>query len=191
MRRMRFMFTGLTLLALTAAASPARAGQFPQDHNGWYIGLGVGGGSAGLSDNSGNNSDRTSGAVGSFRVGVSINPNVALGVESSAWTKSENGATVTFDATTAGVAWFPSQGWVIRGGVGIGSTTVSASSGNVTVSSSETGLGVNAALGYEFRLARSFALGPQLETGYASFKGGSSNWAGLQLAANWYFLPTK
>lgn len=126
--------------------------------------------------------------MGSFRLGYPLNEKVSLAMESNAWSKSENGVTVTFSAVTAGVACFPSEGLVLRGGIGLGRTTVSLVGGGATLTASESGLGLNGSVGYEFRLARTFALGPQLEAGYATFKGGSSNWVGGSLAFNWYLL---
>jgi hypothetical protein len=189
MQMQRSLTTGLVCLALLVGlASVGFAGTYPQDHNGWSIGFGVGGGSAGVSNDAGQSSDRTSGGMGSFRVGYPLNPKVSLGLESNAWTKSEEGVTVTFSATTVGAAFFPSEGLVVRAGVGLGSTTLSAKSGNLTATATESGFGLTYGIGYEFRLARTFALGPQIDGGYASFNGGSSNWAGLGLEFNWYFL---
>lgn len=188
---------GLRTLALAAlvtmvfGATTALAGQYPQNHNGWSIGLGIGGGSAGLSVDGAGSSDREGGATGNFRVGYPLNEKLSLALESNAWTKSENSATVTFSATTIGVAVFPSEGLVLRGGVGFGNSRFSVDAGNnVTVSSTETGFGVNGGIGYEFRLARTFALGPQIDGGYASFDGGSANWFGLGLQGTWYFVKS-
>jgi hypothetical protein len=178
-------------LFLVALASSAIAGTYPQDHNGWSIGFGFGGASAGLSDDSGNSSDREGGGMGNFRVGYPLNEKVSIGLEGNAWTKSQDGVTLTFGATTVGVAFYPSDGWVMRGGVGLGSTTLSASSGNTTVTSSESGLGLHGAVGYDFRLARTFAIGPQVDAGYTTFDGGSANWFGAGVQFNWYFIPKK
>jgi hypothetical protein len=188
MPRIRILVLALSLLALGAVSS-ALAGTYPQNHNGWNVGVGFGGGSAGLSDDSGNNSDRTGGGMGNFRVGYPLNEKVSLQLEGNAWSKSENGVTVTFGATTAGVAFFPSEGWVLRGGLGFGTTTVSVDFGNATITSTERGVGLHGAAAYEFRLARTFAIGPQVDLGYASFDGGSSNWIGAGLQLNWYFIP--
>lgn len=181
----------VALVISVFGAATALAGQHPQNHNGWSIGLGVGGGSAGLSVDGGGSSDREGGATGNFRLGYPLNEKVSLALESNAWSKSENDATVTFSATTVGVAYFPSEGLVLRGGVGFGNSHFSVDVGNnTTVSSTETGLGLNGAVGYEFRLARTFALGPQADFGYASFDGGSVNWFGVSLQGTWYFVKS-
>lgn len=188
---------GLRTLVLAAlvttvfAASSAVAGTYPHNHNGWSIGLGIGGGSAGLSVDGAPDIDREGGMTGNFRVGYPLNEQLSLALESNAWTKSENGDNVTFSATTIGVAFFPSEGFVMRGGLGFGNSRFSSDIGGGTITYTETGFGVNAALGYEFRVARTFALGPQADFGYASFDGGSVNWFGLGLQGTWYFIPNN
>lgn len=188
MRNQGFLAAGLLVVALAGLAGVAQAGTHPQDHNGWSIGIGLGGGSAGLSIDGAPSSGTESGSLGSFRLGYPLNEKVSLAMESNLWTKSEAGATVTFNAVTAGVAFFPSEGLALRGGIGLGGTTVTVTSPFGTFSSTESGLGLNGSVGYEFRLGRTFAIGPQLEAGYATFSGGSSNWVGGSLALNWYFV---
>lgn len=97
------------LLISACGATTALAGQYPQNHDGWSIGLGVGGGSAGVSVDGGGSSDREGGMTGNFRLGYPLNPKVSLALESNGWTKSEDGGTVSFTATTIGVACFPSE----------------------------------------------------------------------------------
>ena len=188
MRNQGFLAAGLLLLALAGPAGVAQAGTHPQNHNGWSIGLGLGGGTAGLSVDGAPSSDREGGSLGSFRLGYPLNEKVSLAMESNLWTKEQDGVSVTFNAVTAGVAFFPSEGLVLRGGIGFGGTTLTVKSPYGTLTNSESGLGLNGSVGYEFRLACTFALGPQLEAGYAKFDGGSSNWFGGSLALNWYFV---
>lgn len=183
-----WLCVSLVVLTLGFATTAATAGTYPQDHDGWSIGFGLGGGSAGVSIDGAGSSSREGGGMGNFRLGYPLNERVSLALEGNAWTKSENDVTVTFGTTTVGVAFFPSEGLVLRGGVGFGSTTVSTSFGSTTVSSTETGFGMHGAIGYDFRVARTFALGPQVDVGYSTFDGGSSNWFGLGLNFNWYFI---
>lgn len=176
---------------LMSFASLASAGTHPQDHTGWSIGFGVGGGSAGLDIDGIGTSDREGGGLGNFRLGYALNPQLSLAFEGSAWSKSENGTTVTFGASTLGVAFFPSEGLVLRAGAGLGTTTVSSSSGSTTLTASESGFGLHGGIGYDFRVARTFAIGPQFDYGYATFDGGSSNWFGVGLNFNWYFIANQ
>jgi len=184
----------LVLVALVStlfAASTAIAGTHPHNHNGWSIGLGVGGGTAGLSVDGGPDSDREGGVTGNFRVGYPLNEQFSLALESNGWSKSEDGSNVTFTATTIGGAFFPSEGLVMRAGLGFGNSRFSTDLGGGTVSYTESGFGVNGGLGYEFRVLRTFAVGPQVDFGYASFDGGSVNWVGLGIQGNWYFIPNN
>lgn len=184
--------TLVAALVLTlATAATAVAATYPHNHNGWSIGLGLGGGTAGLSVDGAGDSDREGGVTGNFRLGYPLNEKVSLALESNAWTKSEDDATVTFSATTFGAAFFPSEGLVLRGGLGFGNSRFSAEIGNTTVSTTETGFGVNGGIGYEFRVARTFAVGPQADFGYASFDGGSANWFGIGVQGTWYFVPKQ
>lgn len=205
MKATRGIITGLACLALLGLATAGFAGTYPQDHNGWSIGFGVGGGSAALSFDGDNGSsvstDRESGPMGSFRVGYPLNKQVTLGFESNGWSKTETvdgvDGTVTFTASTIGAAFFPSEGLVVRAGLGVGQTKFSLSQGSVEVSETKTGLGLTYGIGYEFRLTRRFALGPQLDGGFSTFSAsdgapkGSANWAGLGLEFNWYLLPKQ
>lgn len=187
MRRLFVLLVGLAVC--TFGFGTAGAGTHPQNHNGWSIGFGLGGASAGLDVDGLGSSDREAGGMGNFRVGFPLNEQISLAFEGNAWTKTENDVTVTFGATTIGVAVFPSEGLVLRGGIGIGTTEVSVDIGSTTVSSTETGLGLHGGIGYDFRVARTFALGPQVDLGYTTFDGGSANWFGLGLNFNWYFIP--
>jgi hypothetical protein len=191
MLKRSFVKAALVTGMLVAFAGIAGAETYPQDHNGWSIGFGAGGGTAGLSLDGGGSSDREGGVTGNFRLGYPLNPNVSLALESALWSKTQNSATVTFSATTVGVALFPSEGLVIRGGIGLGSTTVSVDLGGPTVSQTENGFGIHGAVGYEFRLTKTFALGPQADFGYTTFDGGSANWFGGGINFNWYFLSAK
>lgn len=187
----RIGIAAVALAIAVSAASPAAAGQYPQDHNGWSIGFGGGGASAGVTADNGASSDREGSAMGNFRLGYPLNDMVSLAYEGNAWTKSQDGVTLTFAANTFGVAVYPSEGLVLRGGLGFGSTTLSAKYNNVTTTSTESGFGLHAAMGYDFRLARTFAIGPQVDYGYTSFSGGHADWYGAGVNFNWYFVKAN
>jgi len=189
--RNRFGVAVAALVLVAATASVAAAGQYAQDHNGWSIGFGVGGSSAAVTVDNFGTSDREGGAMGNFRVGYPLNEMVSLSYEGNAWTKSQSGVTLTFAANTFGVALYPSEGLVFRGGIGFGSTTVSARIGNTSASQTETGLGLHVAAGYDFRIARTFAIGPQIDYGYTTFDGGHADWIGGGINFNWYFVKAQ
>src|SRR6266545_7309906 len=84
------ILAGVSLL-LTAAS--ARAEIYPQAREGFYVGLGAGVGNAGFNTDS----DRETGAGGSFRAGYALNDQWGLGLESNAWRKEVESVTFTFN----------------------------------------------------------------------------------------------
>jgi hypothetical protein len=200
LRRSRLLITLLAgaalfagALATNALAADAHTGPWPQARSGWMIGFGIGGGSAGLtddSDSSNSSSNREGGGTGSFHVGYAFSPEVALEFYSDAWTKSENGGTVSFTTGAIALNYYPGgQGFLLRGGVGFGSVDFSQDIGNVTLSLNETGFSALASAGYEFRVKRTFALGPVINYSYISTDSFKANWVDGELAFTWYFLP--
>jgi len=183
------ILAGVSLL-LTAAS--ARAEIYPQAREGFFVGLGAGVGNAGFNTDS----DRETGAGGSFRAGYALNDQWGLGLESNAWRKEVESVTFTFNVVGPAVYYYPaSSGLVLRGGVGVGSIHASATSGSLTVSASDSGLGLTAGAGYDFRIMRSFSLGPQVDFGWMSIdSGGSSdqiNYVNVGLSFDWHFIAKQ
>lgn len=173
---------------LLAAASPAAAETHPHTRQGWLAGVGVGGGSAGLSAN-GNSSDRETGAAGSLRVGYAFNSQCSLELGGSAWTKETNGTTFTFTTGGPTLNYYPGEsGLVLRAGVGGGSGEAQVTNGNVTVTATESGFGVMGGMGYEFRVTPRFALGPQVNVGWINLDSFNANWVTFELGVQWYFI---
>lgn len=172
-------------------ARTAHAETYPQTREGWLVGFGIGGGTAGVSGSS----TREGGTAGSFRVGYAFQPELSIELNSTAWTKSESGTTLTFSVAGPAVAFCPlgSQGLglVLKAGAGLGTVSASSSSGSSTFTASESGFGVLAGAAYEFRLRRTFAIGPQVDFNYLSINGESANYVDFGLGFNWYFIPKK
>lgn len=177
-----------TVACLIMSPLPAlvSAETYAHTRDGWLIGFGVGGGSAGISDAS----DRQGGVTGSFRAGYAFQPQLSLELNSGFWTKSEGGATTTFDVSGAALDFYPGEGGlVLRGGLGFGSADVSLDVGNQTLSASETGFGFLVGAGYEFRVLRSFAIGPEVEYGWTTLSSFDTNFVNANLGLTWYFIP--
>jgi hypothetical protein len=182
-------FHFVLLSIMIALPALAAADPHPQTREGWLVGFGVGGGSAAISAD-GSSSDRQGGAAASFRVGYAFQPELSAELNSNGWSKEDAGLTTTFTVTTAAINYYPgAQGVVLRGGVGFGSTSISAKSGGTTVTASESGLGLLVGAAYEFRLGRTFALGPQVEYSYMTLSDFNANYVNLCLGFNWYFIP--
>jgi hypothetical protein len=184
-----FAVLGCALLILAAAARPAGAEMQPSVRQGWLVGLGLGGGSAGISGG-GWSSDRKAGFAGSVRVGYAFQSRLSLELSTIGWAKEENGTWLAFSASGPAVSYYPGGGGlVLSAGFGAGSAEASAQAGNVTVTTSESGFGVFGGVGYEFRVTRRFALGPQVHAGWIDLDGFNGNWVGGELGAHWYFIP--
>jgi len=183
---------GILAAVLAAFAAPAQAGSHPHDRNGFMIGFGVGGGSAGIEDGD----EREGSATGNFRIGYAVRPDLVLHFEGSGWTKKvdEGGfldeVTWTFSTGTAAITWFPGNaGAFLRAGLGAGTASVEVDfGGGLRGTYDETGLGVLGAVGYEWRLTRMFALGPHAEFTWMDLDDiGSANVIGGALDFNWYW----
>ncbi len=140
-------------LATTVVAAPA-FGQYKQVRRGFWFNGGLGWGSLGCQ----NCGTRTGGLTGGLSLGGTLSPKFLLGVGTTGWTKTENGATLTVGTLDARIRFYPSAvgGFFLTGGVGIGS--VSASVGGL--SGGETGVGVVMGLGNDFRIAANVSLTP-------------------------------
>lgn len=162
--------------AVSAQAAPAR--------DGFFIGLGLGGGSFGCSGCG----DRQSGVSGQLKLGGAVSDALLLGVESSAWTKEEAGARITHTNVSAMAQFYPvsTSGFFLRGGVGISRLEVGASVDGFSMSAGSTGLGATAGFGYDIRTGSNFSISPYGSFGWGDFEGGSANTFQLGLGVTWH-----
>lgn len=177
-----WIFVAVCLVALANPPSVA-AQPHPHDRNGWTLGFNLGGGSAGVTIDD-QSSDREGGTTGNLRVGYAVNPTTVLALESTVWLKEESGVTLTFGVTGPSVTFFPSAGFYLRGGAGLASVRVSQDG----ASASESGFGLLIAGGNEFRVARTFAIGPQVEYVWMNIEEGfSANYFSITGEFTWYW----
>ena len=155
--------SALVVGMLVAILFPVTAGAHPQTREGFYLGLGFGQGSMTESYNGGS-LDAVSGSGGSFRLGWVVNPRLGLGLESNSWVTLDEYGGAAVGTSTFAVSVFPAEGLVLRGGVGAGYS--GGAGGGV---SGDTGFGWTAGAAYEFRVMRTFAIGPQIDYSRASF----------------------
>jgi len=187
--RLKGAVLAVALAATCLAATTSFADLHPNVRHGWFLGFAAGGGSAGLTGD-GESSDREGGSAGSLRAGYAISPDWGIGGEGNMWFKSQGGVDFTLSTFTASVYYYPGQsGLVLRGGIGGGDAEAEVSQGNTTVTATESGLGISAGVGYDIRLARTFALGPQLDFGYVNVDSFDANYFNLGVSFNWYFIP--
>jgi hypothetical protein len=179
----RLVFFAAVISALGAMLAPITADAHPQTRGGFFLGFDAARGSAGVST-AGSNSERSSGWGGGFRLGYAPNPKYALGIESNRWVEVDQVSAVTLGTLTAAVSVFPAEGLVLRAGYGIGD--VAGAGGGL---SGEVGSGWMVGAGYEFRVARSFAIGPQLHYNGVNLKDADFNFFNTAFAMTWYFIP--
>lgn len=181
-----------TLLLLTVVSAcvllhPQRANALePANRNGVFLGFGLGVGNAtwnwGLDlDNSPN---EVSGTL-HLRAGTALRRDLVVGLEFAAWVKDYDleaeGAVVgdaraSFSATTLAATWFPGNlGWYLRGGLGLALAHGKADFGlpgfGVRIDNEERGIALLGATGFELRLTRRFAVGPEVELFYLGMSG--------------------
>lgn len=193
----RRLVGSLALVAISLLlAAPAWAGSSAHERNGMVLGFNVGGGSAEAKidgDGASISSDRETGGGGNLRLGYAVSPKVVLGLETSAWSKQvdegEFDSTWSLGVATFGATWYPAAGgFFMRGGIGVGRAKVEVDLGDgFTASADDTGFGLTTGMGYEWRLTRRFALGPQLDLNYVDIGDGASmNWFNVTLGLNWF-----
>ena len=180
----------VAVAAWAAAAGPAAAETDAQKRAGWFVGFGVGGGTAGVSDN-GSSLERQTAGAGSFRVGYDFDPDLGVGLESNAWSKSENSVTNTFSVSAATLSYHPpaANGLVLRGGIGVGTASATVTHSTTTVSISQSGFGFTVGGQYDFRVRRTFSLGPQIDFGWLSLDNNvTANYVNFGITFDWHFI---
>jgi hypothetical protein len=165
MRRTR-EWLGLMLVAasgLVVWTAPARA-QKPEDgskggahREGFWIGVGLGWGNAGISCSGCSNNDRYSSQAVTLRMGGTMSRHLLLGGEINAWGRSRSGITETVGDMDGALYFYPSAtgGLYFKGGVGI-----VVYDANSSPSVTTNGLGVDVGAGIDLYLGRSFSLTP-------------------------------
>jgi len=178
----RRFHTAVAISAFAAILLPMTAGAHPQTRSGFFMGLGLARGS--MAQTSGEYStDRVGGTGGTFRLGYAINPMFALGLENNSFFTSNSSVIEGLGTSTVAASFFPALGLVLRGGIGAGYGGA-ASDGL----SGDFGFGWTVGTAYEFRVARSFAIGPQIDYAHMRFQFNDNNYVNFGLSMNWYFI---
>lgn len=143
--------------AWSQQSAPAGPGVRANTHEGFWISIGLGAGSAGA-DCSICTNERETGLSGYFRLGAAVTPQVLIGVETNGWTKSEGGLDQTISALSAVAYWYPVRNGPVflRGGLGLMTFTADDGFDELTA----TGLALSVGAGYNFRTGRNFSLTP-------------------------------
>ena len=192
----------VSVLALTGFAPAALAA--PHVRTGFTVGAGFGIESVSWTDPGGERNVEASGSVNA-RLGWALKPDLMLGVELWGWsqedaiavTESTDDVLVKFRlaAVNACATYYPGNaGFFIRLGAGLayGSYEVAVPAGVTSIppdEQSDTGIAVNFAPGYEWRLSKQFALGAQGDVVYLGIGGPYEDVFGYGINAqfNWYW----
>jgi len=147
----------LISLVILGSISDLQAQGRANTRKGFWIGLGLGDGSAGVEcDNCGN--DRINSWSGYLRMGGTISSHVLLGAETSGWLHSEGG----IDENVANLAfvtmWYPSNSGAFYLKFGVGGMAYRATDGVDDLTATAPSLTVGT--GYEFRMGQNFSLTP-------------------------------
>ncbi|MCX6831943.1 MAG: outer membrane beta-barrel protein [candidate division Zixibacteria bacterium] len=99
----------------------------------------------------------------------------------------EDNVTRTISTSSLCLTYYATPRFFVKGGVGVGSADVQVEYQHSTVSYNETGFGLTAGAGMEFRLTKHFALVPSTQWSYQSFDSFKSNVFSLTFNVGWYW----
>jgi outer membrane autotransporter protein len=147
----------LALLGVLVAAAPAARAQYHQRRQGFWIGFGLGYGSANVSCDSCGSGSRTGGVTAFLKLGGTPSRHLRIGGAVNGWSHSSGGATETMANATASLYYYPvaTSGFFLTGGLGFSTYGVDTSP-----SVSGTGWGFTAGAGYDFPVGRNVSLTP-------------------------------
>jgi Outer membrane protein beta-barrel domain len=152
--------------ALTCAASAARA-QYPQRREGFWLGLGLGYGSANITcDNCGSGS-RMGGTTVFLKLGGTPSRNVRIGASINAWTHEVGGTTEAIGNVTASLFYYPvtRSGFFVTGGLGFAGYNL-----NSSPEVNGSGWGFTTGAGYDIRVGRNLSLTPVVNYVYGALE---------------------
>ena len=176
------------VIAIVVLASCALTTGHAQERHGFWFNGGLGYGSLGC-DNCG---DRLGSLSGGLSLGGTLSPKWLLGVGTTGWTKSEDGATLTVGTLDLRTRFYPSRtgGFFLTGGLGFGAIHANIRGFG---SDTETGLGLLLGLGVDIKVANGLSLTP-FWNGFAVRNSNSDanvGQIGLSFTAHKFTEPTR
>ena len=173
MRLSRIICISAALLTLASTTTIAQEGH---PHRGFWIGFGIGGGSA----KDGDSEDALGGAAGYVRLGGTLSQKWLIGGEAIGWGRSEDNISYGRSNTTFTALFYPSQkgGFYLKGGVGFSYAKISSDILGPSVSVDKGGVGTTLGVGWDIRLGSNIFLTPNVDWLFQSIEvseGGSLN----------------
>jgi outer membrane protein with beta-barrel domain len=161
------------VVACSCAASAARA-QYPQRRDGFWIGFGLGYGTANVRCDICGSGPRKDGITGFVKVGGTPRRNLLIGGAVNAWSHSDGSVAESMTNVTASVYLYPdvNSGLFVTGGLGFANYHV-----NSDPSFNGTGWGFTGGVGYDIRVGRDVSLTPVVNYMYGGV--GDVNEAGF------------
>src|SRR5437773_5574911 len=154
---MRIVARVIALGGALLAVAPAARAQYPQRREGFWIGFGLGYGSANITCDSCGSGPRTGGVTAFLKLGGTPSRNLLIGGAINGWSHESGGATETMANVTASLYYYPAarSGLFLTGGLGFSDYRVDTSP-----SVEGTGWGFTAGIGYDIRVGRNVSLTP-------------------------------
>src|SRR6267143_7285091 len=153
----------IALGGVLLTVAPAARAQYPQRREGFWIGFGLGYGSANIYCDNCSSGARTGGVTAFLKLGGTPSRNVLIGGAINGWSHASGGATETMGNVTASLYYYP----VARGGLfltgGLGFSDYRVDTSPVV---DGTGWGFTAGVGYDIRVGRNVSLTPVANFAY-------------------------
>jgi hypothetical protein len=157
------MRASLLLATLVVVGGAVQAQHRANTRKGFWIGFGLGDGSAGLKCDQ-CETNRIDSWSGYLRMGGTISPSVLLGGETNGWIHSDAASGIDENITFASfiVMWYPSRKGALYLKFGVGGMAYNADDGTdqLTATAPSGSFG----LGYEFRVGNNFSITPFLNS---------------------------
>jgi len=206
-RRLTMLSTLLVLLSITALPSKAQTedpapspGSSDLHHRElWMLGISLGAGPGHLSNRVNDSTLEEWGGVLQLRGGGMVSPKLLFHLDLEGWFRDQlvGNATYKVDMIQYSLAltYFPfdpakrSGGWWLRFGVGLANVKVAPDEDFASASYSEGGWNYLLAVGHEFRVSRTLALGLGLSYNGLGVSGDvfeDGRWLALTADLNWY-----
>ena len=174
----------ITTLLASATGLHAQATGWPNTRHGFWIGFGMGDGSARIDCTDFCYSDRLNGVSGYIRMGGTLSPHLLLGGETNGWVNSDGLVTEGIWVASVVVLWYPSRTGASYFKLGLGGMNFSTGSGAADISTESANAPcVTLGIGYEVRVRSRVSLVPWINVL-------ASSRVGLEYHSVW-FEPTS
>src|SRR5881397_3241849 len=179
---MRIVARLIALGGVLLTVAPAARAQYPQRREGFWIGFGLGYGSANISCDNCSSGARTGGVTAFLKLGGTPSRNLLIGGAINGWSHSGGAATETIGNVTARLFYYPvaASGLFLNGGLGFSGYIL-----DTGPSISGTGWGFTAGVGYDVRVGRNVSLTPVANFVYGGVGDLSVSGGGGTFATGW------